>query len=96
MKAPSKGRFEGRDSQVPVLAKSIHSYGGSIGGGGDDSFTVDWDGQSAFTERNGFRDSTATGMSARDQVFILVTEGEKEEEEKEKRETDNVGTGTAM
>jgi len=102
LKAPSKGRFEGRpDSQVPVLAKSIHSYGGSIGGGGDDSFTVDWDGQSGF-ERNQFRDSTATGVSerpsetTREQVFILVTEGEKDEEEKREMDNGNGNTGTAM
>lgn len=108
LKAPSKKRFEGRDSQVPVLAKSIHSYGGSIGGGGqgDDSFTVDWDGQSSQFERNQFRDSTATGVSERppstmEQVFILVTEGEKDEEEKEKEKNEvengnGNGTGTAM
>ncbi|GAA5968261.1 hypothetical protein JCM3765_000867 [Sporobolomyces pararoseus] len=108
LKAPSRGRFGNRpDSQVPVLARSIHSTMGSISG--NDSFSVDWDLAGGGRGVGGnFRDSTATNMTdptisggggeRPDQVFILVTEKEEEDvEQKEKqRQEEEEETGTAM
>jgi hypothetical protein len=101
LKAPSRSRFGGQggqrpDSQVPVLARSIHSTMGSVSG--NDSITIDWD---DVESHNGFRDSIATNRTTRgeksEQVFILVTEKEDQEEEEvnEKKVEDNL-TGKAM
>lgn len=107
LKAPSRTRFGGAgggvrpDSQVPVLARSIHSTMGSISGGsvvgGNDSFSVDWD-LSSERGGGGIRDSTATTGPPRDQVFILVTEKEEEEKDLPGQEQGEVNekTGTAM
>lgn len=104
LKAPSRSRFNNRpDSQVPVLARSIHSTMGSISGGANDSFSVDWDLQSSH---HGFRDSVATDRTRPDQVFILVTEKEEENEkmnekaesteQEDPRKEEKQETGTAM
>ncbi|GAA6011524.1 hypothetical protein JCM11491_004674 [Sporobolomyces phaffii] len=93
LKAPSRSRFGGRpESQVPVLARSIHStYTHGTGGpslGGNDSITIDWD-----DHRSSFRDSTATVPAPApaeprpDQVFILV--GEKEDKHGDDDEEDS-------
>ncbi|GAA5851129.1 hypothetical protein JCM3766R1_006578 [Sporobolomyces carnicolor] len=113
LKAPPRSRFGGQvggprpDSQVPVLARSIHSTMGSIsttrGFGGDDSITIDWDTESsrfstagAPPKHDGSRDSTASARP--EQVFILVTEKEQEQEqEQEKEQAGSHGTtGTAL
>lgn len=108
LKAPSRTRFGGAgggvrpDSQVPVLARSIHSTMGSISGGsvvgGNDSFSVDWDLSSERGGGGGNRDSTATTGPPRDQVFILITEKEEEEKDLPGQEQGEVNekTGTAM
>ncbi|GAA5900485.1 uncharacterized protein JCM6883_002860 [Sporobolomyces salmoneus] len=97
LKAPSRSRFGERpDSQVPVLARSIHSTMGSIGGGGNDSITIDWDQESSF--RNSIAETT-NGRTTNDQVFILVEEKEEELEEKHEMRNEkekHESTGTAM
>ncbi|GAA6062007.1 hypothetical protein JCM10212_006082 [Sporobolomyces blumeae] len=91
LKAPPANRFgHGRaESEVPVLAQSIHSFG-------RDS-VVDWDVQSAFSGRNALRDSTAThgapsvAEQRPEQVFVLMCT-EKEDESSNEKAT----TGTAL
>jgi hypothetical protein len=96
LKAPSRSRFGAArpDSQVPVLARSIHSTYSHVAGGpslgGNDSILIDWDQHSTS-----YRNSTATaGTGAAgerpDQVFILVEEKEQEKEQEEEK------AGTAM